>query len=254
MQARLSSRTPAFTAVRPVRCIVSRSTAVVVRSSAVSAPAMLPVKSVEGEDKGTQQMALKVAGESGKGLVHRYLVMVQQNARQGNASTKTRMEVRGGGKKPYAQKGTGNARRGSSVSPLFVGGGITFGPKPKDYSIKMNKKERRLAMATAFQSAAADLMVVESLAEEVMDKKTKSLLTVLSKLGLNSEKKTLLILKSPHEQIMMAGGNIEKLKINVADKISIFDVLNADKIVIERDALAHVQEFFGGDRKEAATA
>lgn len=82
MQARLSSRAPAFTAVRPVRCIVSRSTAVVVRSSAVSAPAMLPVKSVEGEDKGTQQMALKVAGESGKGLVHRYLVMVQQNARQ----------------------------------------------------------------------------------------------------------------------------------------------------------------------------
>lgn len=82
MQSRLSSRAPAFTAVRPVRCIVSRSTAVVVRSSAVSAPATLPLKSVEGQDIGTAQMALKVAGETGKGLVHRYLVMVQQNARQ----------------------------------------------------------------------------------------------------------------------------------------------------------------------------
>lgn len=89
---------------------------------------------------------------------------------------------------------------------------------------------------------------------QVLDKKTKSLLSVLSKLGLDSEKKTLLIVKSAYEHIMMAGRNIEKLEINTADKISIFDVLNADKIVIEKDALAHVQEFFGGDRKEAATA
>jgi hypothetical protein len=86
--------------------------------------------------------------------------------RQGTASTLTRSDVRGGGKKPYKQKGTGNARRGSSTSPLFPGGGITFGPKPKDWSIKMNKKERRLALATALQSAAPDMLVVDAISSD----------------------------------------------------------------------------------------
>lgn len=93
----------------------------------------------------------------------RYLVTVRQNARRGTACTKTRAEVRGGGRKPYAQKGTGNARMGSKRSPLLPGGGVIFGPRPRDWSIKMNKKEKRLAMATAIQSAADSITVVEDL-------------------------------------------------------------------------------------------
>mmetsp|Transcript_23784 Transcript_23784/g.52161 ORF Transcript_23784/g.52161 Transcript_23784/m.52161 type:complete len:243 (+) Transcript_23784:74-802(+) len=218
--------------------------ALVCRASAVQT-ASLPVKTVDGADKGTEQLSLKVAEESAKGLVHRYLVMVQQNARRGTASTLTRSEVRGGGKKPYAQKGTGNARRGSNTSPLFPGGGVTFGPKPKDWSIKMNKKERRLALATALQSAAQDMVVVESLQGQVQDKKTKSLIALMETMGVSVEKKTLIIVKEANENVMLAGRNIEKVAINTADKIDVFQVLNADKIVIEKDALAHINSFYG---------
>ncbi|GBG00462.1 50S ribosomal protein L4, partial [Raphidocelis subcapitata] len=145
----------------------ARRGAVVVRAAVAAKPAKVPVKSADGAAAGEVELALGVAPpETAKGLVHRYLVYVQQNARQGTASTLTRGEVRGGGKKPYKQKGTGGARRGSNVSPLFPGGGITFGPKPKDWSIKMNKKERRLALATALQSAAPDMIVVDSVGSD----------------------------------------------------------------------------------------
>ena len=109
----------------------------------------------DGASAGTATLDVKVAKpDVAKGLVHKYVVMVRQNARRGTASTLTKSEVRGGGRKPFKQKGTGNARAGSSRTPLKPGGGVVFGPKPKDWSIKMNKKERRLAMATAIQSAA----------------------------------------------------------------------------------------------------
>ncbi|KXZ46544.1 hypothetical protein GPECTOR_42g751 [Gonium pectorale] len=226
--------------------------AVVVRASTVAAPATIPYKAVDGSDKGTQQLALKVAQDSAKGLVHRYLVMVQQNARQGTASTLTRSEVRGGGKKPYAQKGTGNARRGSSVSPLFPGGGVTFGPKPKDWSISMNKKERRLALATALQSAAADITVVESLEGKLQDTKTKSMVALLAKLGADvMARKVLLITKEERPDVTLAGRNIAKLTLNTASAIGVFDVLNADHIIIEDEALAHVQAFYGSKQVEA---
>jgi large subunit ribosomal protein L4 len=234
------------TAFRPA--VVSRKSLICQASVLKSVP--VPIISFDGADKGTEALAVRVAEESARGLVHRYLVMVQQNARRGTASTLTRSEVRGGGKKPYAQKGTGNARRGSSVSPLFVGGGVIFGPKPKDWSIKMNKKERRLALATALQSAAADVTVVESLEGKVSDKKTKSLIALLAKVGVSLEKKTLLITKAYNESVFLAGRNIEKLAINTADKISVFDVLNSDKIIIESEALKHVNAFYGESSDE----
>lgn len=238
---RPSARPAAF---RPAA--VSRRPVVVTAATAVAPPATLPYKGVDGSDKGTQQLSLKVAEDTAKGLVHRYMVLVQQNARQGTASTLTRSEVRGGGKKPYAQKGTGNARRGSNVSPLFPGGGVSFGPKPKDWTIKMNKQERRLALATALQSAAKDIIVVESLAGKIADRKTKSLVSVLTQLGANPTKiKVLVITKEAHEDVTLAGRNIEKLTLNVGTAIGILDVLHADKIIIEDGALAHVQAFYG---------
>lgn len=231
---------------RPVAFRSASRQPLAVCNSAAAKPATLPVKALDGSDKGTAQLSLKVAEESAKGIVHRYTVMVQQNARQGTASTLTRSEVRGGGKKPFAQKGTGNARRGSSVSPLFPGGGVIFGPKPKDWSISMNKKERRLAMATAIQSAAADMVVVESMDGQIADRKTKTLLAALEKVGADPmAQKVLLITKAANDNVVMAGRNIAKLSINTASSIGILDVLHADRIVIEQDALAHVQASFG---------
>ncbi|KAG2491540.1 hypothetical protein HYH03_010111 [Edaphochlamys debaryana] len=227
----------------------------VVRNAAVAQPASIPFKAADGSEKGTQQLALKVAEDSAKGLVHRYVVMVQQNARQGTASTLTRMEVRGGGKKPYAQKGTGNARRGSSVSPLFPGGGVTFGPKPKDWSISMNKKERRLALATALQSAAADMIVVESLEGKLQDTKTKSMVAMLAKLGVDvMKRKVLLITSEERPDLKLAGRNIEKLTFNTASAIGILDILHNDHILIEEAALAHVQSFYGAQAEAEASA
>ena len=119
--------------------------------------------SFEGASAGTASLDLKTASpDVAKGLVHKYVVMVRQNARRGTASTLTKSEVRGGGRKPFKQKGTGNARAGSTRTPLKPGGGVIFGPKPKDWSIKMNKKERRLAMATAIQSASSAMIVVDA--------------------------------------------------------------------------------------------
>lgn len=214
----------------------------------VAAPAELEVKSLDGTDAGTASLSLKVAEDSAKGLVHRYLVYAQQNARRGTASTLTRSEVRGGGRKPYKQKGSGNARRGSKRSPLMPGGGISFGPKPRDWSIDMNKKERRLALATALQSASKDMVVVDDFST-FQEIKTKSLLQKLENVGVGQEKNTLLILNEPNGYVIRSGRNVEKLAINViggpAGGIQIYDVLRADRIVVEKSALAYINEFYG---------
>lgn len=214
--------------------------------STVAAPASLEVKSLSGSAVGSEQLSLKVAEESARGLVHRYLVTVRQNARAGTACTKTRAEVRGGGAKPYAQKGTGNARRGSKRSPLIPGGGVSFGPKPRDWSIKMNKKERRLAMGTALQSAAGSIVVVEDLTGQFAQPKTKAMADALKLWGVAKDEYTLLITAEMDDNVWKSGRNMGRLQMNSITGLRVYDVLRADKIVIERSALKHIQEFYGG--------
>mmetsp|Transcript_11170 Transcript_11170/g.31209 ORF Transcript_11170/g.31209 Transcript_11170/m.31209 type:complete len:175 (+) Transcript_11170:205-729(+) len=174
--------------------------------------------------------------------------MVRQNMRQGNASTLTRGEVRGGGAKPYKQKGTGNARIGTKRTPLRPGGGISFGPKPRDWSITMNKKEKRLALATAIQSAAADMIVVEDFAQAMSEVKTKSLVAKLEAVGANpTEEKTLLIVNEPSENVYLSGRNMEFLAINVATAVQVYDVLGADKVVVEKSALEYINSYYGSE-------
>eukprot|EP00884_Botryococcus_braunii_P022919 jgi/Botrbrau1/9310/Bobra.0111s0034.1 len=187
------------------------------------------------------------------------IVLIRQNAREGNASTKTRAEVRGGGKKPYAQKGSGNARQGSKRSPLLPGGGVIFGPKPCDWTIKMNKKERRLALATALQDAAPSMVVVEDLKDAVPEPKTKLMTAGLAALGINLERQhTLLIVSSLFRNLKLASRNLDRLTINTIDCLNAYDILRADKIVIERSALKYIQDFFGAKERpseaEPATA
>lgn len=203
------------------------------------------VKNWQGEEVGQATLDLKVAKEENAShIVHRALVRQLNNGRQGTASAKTRAEVRGGGRKPWRQKGTGRARAGSIRSPLWRGGGVIFGPKPRDYETKMNRKERRLALRTAFASRAADLVVVEDFSEQLSRPKTKELVTAIARWGVAPTDKILLILSERTENVYLSARNIEKLTLISANQLNVFDVLNADKIVTTAAALAKIQEVF----------
>lgn len=203
------------------------------------------VKNWQGEEVGQATLELKVAGEENAAhIVHKALRRQMCNGRQGNASSKTRSEVRGGGRKPWRQKGTGRARAGSIRSPLWRGGGVIFGPKPRDYGIKMNRKERRLALRTAFQSRYEDLIVVENFAENLPRPKTKELVSALSRWGVGSNAKVLLILAEPAQNIYLSARNVPSLKMIPANSLNVYDVLAADKIVTTAAAMAKIQEVY----------
>ncbi len=203
-----------------------------------------------GNEVGEVSLELRVAKEaSAKGLVHRALVRQLANARQGTASSKTRAEVRGGGRKPFRQKGTGRARAGSTRSPLTRGGGAIFGPKPRDYETKMNRKERRLALRTAFISRTADLIIVEDFAVNLAQPKTKELCQALERWGVTIGKKTLIITDRKEANIVLSARNIQNLQLIAADQLNMFDILNSEKIVATRSAIAKIHEVYGGDAK-----
>ncbi|KAM3114237.1 50S ribosomal protein L4 [Phormidesmis sp. 146-33] len=204
------------------------------------------VKDWQGAESGQTSIDLKVAkAETSKGVVHRALVRQLANQRQGTASTKTRAEVRGGGRKPWRQKGTGRARAGSNRSPLWRGGGVIFGPKPRDYTIKMNRKERRLALRTAFQSRVEDLIVVQDFADQFSRPKTKEMTQALTRWGVEPDSKVLLIVAERNETVYLSARNIEKLRMISANNLNIFDLLNADKIVATASAITMIQEVYG---------
>jgi large subunit ribosomal protein L4 len=205
------------------------------------------VKNWEGKEVGTAELELKVAKEtSAAGLVHRALVRQLANARQGTVSTKTRSEVRGGGRKPWRQKGTGRARAGSNRSPLWRGGGVIFGPKPRDYSLKMNRKERRLALRTALISRMDDLIVVQDFADQLPKPKTKALVTAIAGWGVAAGSKVLLITAERDENVWLSARNINKLQLISANNLNVFDLLNADKIVATASAIEKIKEVYGG--------
>jgi large subunit ribosomal protein L4 len=203
------------------------------------------VKNWQGEQVGETSFELRVAKEeTAAHIVHRALVRQLTNSRQGTASTKTRSEVRGGGRKPWRQKGTGRARAGSIRSPLWRGGGVIFGPKPRDFNQKLNRKERRLALRTALVSRIDDLIVVEEFSEQLSRPKTKELVAALARWGAAPENKALLILSDIAENVHLSARNIENLKLIAADQLNVFDLLHADKIVITPSALAKIQEVY----------
>ncbi|EIE20014.1 plastid ribosomal protein L4 large ribosomal subunit [Coccomyxa subellipsoidea C-169] len=223
-----------------------RTSGLSVSSSAIADPAALEVLSFDGEARGSERLALKIADPfTAKGLVHRCVVTEKQNARRGTASTLTRAEVRGGGKKPYAQKGTGNARIGSRRTPLRPGGGVSFGPKPTDWTIKINKKERRLAVATALQSAAPDIKVIEDVQGFVTDAKTRVMAQALLKWGVTPGSHALLIVNEMTQSLLLSSRNIPTLKLTSADRLIVSDILRADKVIIESSALQYIQDFLG---------
>ena len=203
------------------------------------------VKNWQGEEVSETAFDWRVAkAENASHIVHRALVRQLHNARQGTASSKTRAEVRGGGRKPWRQKGTGRARAGSIRSPLWRGGGVIFGPKPKDYHKKMNRKERKLALRTAFSSRSEDIIVVEDFTEQMPQPKTKELVSALSRWGVASDAKVLLIVSEISDNVYLSARNISNLKLLKATSLNVYDVLNAQKIVITSDALTNIQEVY----------
>ena len=204
------------------------------------------VRNWQGEEVGETTLELRVANEENAShIVHRALTRQMNNARQGNASTKTRSEVRGGGRKPWRQKGTGRARAGSIRSPLWRGGGVIFGPKPRDFEVKMNKKERRLALRTAFQSRTEDIIVVEEFAEQFPRPKSKELLSAIARWGIEPDTKVLLILPEPQLNVYLSGRNVELVNVILATSLNVYDVLAADKIIVTSTAIAKIQEIYG---------
>ncbi|SRR5579883_30545 len=204
------------------------------------------VKDWQGQESGTASLDLKVASEATAAhIVHRALTRQLANSRQGTASTKTRAEVSGGGRKPWRQKGTGRARAGSSRSPLWRGGGVTFGPKPRDYSVKLNRKERRLALRTAFHSRLDDLIVVQDFADQLPRPKTKEFAKALTGWGVEPRSKVLLIVAERDETVYLSVRNIDNLRLISASNLNVFDLLAADTIVATASALTKIQEVYG---------
>ena len=206
------------------------------------------VRDWEGNESGEATLDLKVAKESSAlDLMHRSVLRQQAHSRQGTASTLTRAEVRGGGRKPYKQKGTGRARQGSIRTPLRPGGGIIFGPKPRAYNLAMNRKERRLALRTALMARIEDLMIVKDFGKSLKTPKTSEVSSALSRLGIASNSKVLIVLSKPSEIIRRSVRNLEKVKLIAADQLNVFDLLNANSLVLGEDALSIIQEVYGND-------
>ena len=199
----------------------------------------------DGKKSGKISLDLKVAKESSaKDLLHRAVLRQLANKRQGTASTLTRSEVRGGGRKPYKQKGTGRARQGSIRTPLRPGGGIIFGPKPRSYNLDMNRKERRLALRTALMSRTSDIKTVEDFGSSLTTPKTKEIVNGLDRLGIDKSKKILIILDNPSTNIRKSIQNIPNVKLVLADQLNVFDILNANQLVIGNSAIEKIQEVY----------
>jgi large subunit ribosomal protein L4 len=206
------------------------------------------IRNWQGEEAGSATLELAVAREENAShIVHRALIRQTNNARQGTACAKTRAEVRGGGRKPWKQKGTGRARAGSIRSPLWRGGGVIFGPKPKDYNMKMNRKERRLALRTALMSRVEDIIVVADFATNVAQPKTKEFVQAMTRWGVQADSKVLIIVSEVEDNTLLSIRNIAKVKMISASGLNVFDLLNADQIVATAEAIAKIQEVYNDD-------
>ena len=206
------------------------------------------VRDWQGKEAGKATLDLKVAKEAtAVDLMHRAVLRQQAHMRQGTSSTLTRSEVRGGGRKPYKQKGTGRARQGSVRTPLRPGGGVIFGPKPRSYNLAMNRKERRSALRTALMARVDDITVVKDFGTSLEAPKTREITEVLGRLGIAADAKVLIVLTNPSEMVRRSVRNLDKVKLISANHLNVFDLLHANSLVVGEDALTTIQEVYGDD-------
>ena len=204
--------------------------------------AKVSVYNMEGKEVGTIDLNDAVFGvEVNEHLVHMAVVQQLANNRQGTQKAKTRSEVSGGGRKPWRQKGTGHARQGSTRAPQWTGGGVVFAPVPRDYSFKLNKKEKRAALKSALSSRVADgkLIVVDELKFDEI--KTKNFKAVMDNLKVS---KALVVLADNDEKVVMSARNIPTIKTALTNTINVYDILKGDTLVLTKDAVAKIEEVY----------
>ena len=201
------------------------------------------VYNMSGAQVGEIELSEAVFGiQPNQVAVHAVVKNYLANQRQGTQSTLTRTEVRGGGKKPWRQKGTGHARQGSIRAPQWNHGGIALGPKPRDYSYSLNKKVRRLALKSAFSSKVLEnaLIVVDEI--KAGEYKTKSVIAMLK--ALNIEGKALVVTAEKDEKFVKSAANIPGVKTALTNTINVYDIVNAGKLVLSKDAVAKIEEVY----------
>jgi len=188
---------------------------------------------------------LKVSEKSGNYLIHKDISRHKILSKQGTVSTKTRSEVRGGGRKPWKQKGTGRARAGSNRSPLWKGGGVIFGPKPKSPNFKLNQKERKLALQTLFYNNRNNVIVLDNLENSFTNIKSKELLNLLNNLNVSEDQKTLLIVDKKTEPLLLSSRNLKNVELILASNLNTNSLLKSKQIVLTVPALNTIKEIYG---------
>mgnify|MGYP000933208874 FL=1 len=204
--------------------------------------ANVSVFNMEGNEVGTMELNDAIFGAKvNEHLVHLAVVSQLANKRQGTQKAKTRSEVSGGGRKPWRQKGTGHARQGSTRSPQWTGGGVVFAPVPRDYSFKINKKEKRAALKSALTSRVLDnkLIVVDELKFDEI--KTKKFQAVMDNLKV---KKALVVIADNDEKVTMSARNIPTVKTALVNAINVYDILKGDTLVLTKEAVAKIEEVY----------
>ena len=204
--------------------------------------ANVSVYNIEGKEVGSIELNDAVFGvEVNEHLVHMAVVNQLANNRQGTQSAKTRSEVSGGGRKPWRQKGTGHARQGSTRAPQWTGGGVVFAPKPRDYSFKMNKKEKRIALLSALSSKVADNKIVVLDSFNLDEVKTKKFAEVMSNLKVD---KALVVIEGENKNVVLSGRNIPTVKVSATNEINTYDVLKYETLVVTKAAVEKLEEVY----------
>ena len=204
--------------------------------------ANVSVYNIEGKEVGSIELNDAVFGvEVNEHLVHMAVVNQLANNRQGTQSAKTRSEVSGGGRKPWRQKGTGHARQGSTRAPQWTGGGIVFAPKPRDYSFKMNKKEKRIALLSALSSKVAESKIVVLDEFKLDEIKTKKFVEVMNNLKVES---ALVVLEGENKNVVLSGRNIPSVKVTATNEINTYDVLKYTTLVVTKAAVEKLEEVY----------
>ena len=190
------------------------------------------------------ELKLNVLEKSGNYLLHIDLLRHFNSQKQGTVSTKTRSEVRGGGRKPWRQKGTGRARAGSNRSPLWKGGGVIFGPKPKTVVLKLNKKERRLALQTLLYNKKNNILIIENLENEITQPKTKNFLKICQDCGISLDQKLLVIVSQKTIALKLSTQNLKNVELISASNLNTLSLLKSKQIIVTPLAINYIKEIY----------
>ena len=205
--------------------------------------AKITMMNMDGKEAGTIELSDEIFGiEPNQDAVHAVVVNYLANQRQGTQSAKTRGEVRGGGRKPFRQKGTGRHRQGRSTDPSQVGGGVVFAPKPRDYSYAVPKKLKRLALKSVLSAKVQDKEIIVLDKLEVEEPKTKKMVEILGNIG--AEKKALIVTADKNDNVVRSAANIPGVRTALATTMNVYEIVNHGSLILTKDAVEKIQEVY----------